>query len=629
MSASATPLNQRIQRMFLEREGVPIALLELQRLLRRQGYPVDLKRLRALLTADLYMALADDRFVLRDHLQAAEEPEQNHALFLVNLPLALETYVVLDLETTGLHPEDDQIIQVAALQVVAGQPTALRSWYVQAPAERLTPALQRALYLDQSQVAAIVAAAPLDLVWPEVCEFLAGHALVIHNARFDTQFLLAHAPRFPNPVVDALELAYLVAPEAPRHNLGELAAHLGIDIDHLPPLPPPQGGAVALLDHLMAQGGLRPRASQRTMVERVEAALAADHALLIEVPTGTGKTLAYLLPAALAAVRTQRRIALATAFKNLQDQLRSEVERLQRMVPFTAQLLKGAASYLCLRALHEAISAAATDSAERRFALAFLATWAGFEATLDELPYWLRREIHAMSQLEREVAVDLATCTAARCPFYVPCHYYQAYRRGAEADLLLINQSLWLTAPSLMPAYDALVIDEAHNLEAMATGALTEEVGERSLRHALLRLTTPGTRRGALQALLDQRPPDDLRTAIHQARRMVGQSLKLLVELRETLATFVAGCDERLRPAEGVALRLTAAPARVYPTRWPQVQQALDQLWQVYLNPLALVLDGIDHAVDDREGSAASSLHRVCSQQDFVTAGRSYGRQKD
>src|SRR6185436_1282115 len=104
---------------------------------------------------------------------------------------------------------------------------------------------------------------------------------------------------------------------------------------------------------------------------------------------------------------------------------------------------------------------------DRRYVLAFLAGWAASsaEVTLDEMPYWIKQTFPIATQIEREIAVDRATCTERSCPFYDQCFFFRAYQRGKQADILIINQSLWLSEPTAMPPFDALIVDEAHNLE--------------------------------------------------------------------------------------------------------------------------------------------------------------------
>jgi len=599
-------------------------------------------------------------------------PTHGEVLFLANIPVGLDDYVVLDLETSGIDEDRDQIIQIATVHVY-GSTIIARNWYVSCPPERLSPALRRILHLTDDLVEKIVSAPPLEAVWPEVLATLGQRTLVAHNARFDLGFLKRFDPALSNPVIDTMELALLVLPQLPSHRLGDLAQALQIDVaalaiaevyglptgyvlgegtlhnaitdtlllqsvysallDRLVTLPsstaalvaallpelvgktapqpgvlgpmlqappatparaaPPKASAAEILDQLAARDGLVPRASQGEMLSLVDDALACDSSLVVEAPTGTGKTLAYLIPAGWHALQSQRRIAVVTAFKNLQDQLSAEVKRLHEILPIRVQVLKGASNYLCLRDLQAALDLVDADtSIVRRYTLAFLASWFSVLplATLDEIPYWLRQTLPPLAELLREVAVDQATCTERRCPFYVQCPLFTAYRGVENADLLVLNQALWLADPSKLPPIDALIIDEAHNLEDQATNALAYEVSEPGLRAQLQRLFVPGTRRGAFQRILDLKPDEALRSTLHRLRQATTQALRLLPELRATLAAFVMECDERQRPEHGARLRLQGPPDRIFPTRWRTVRQALDQLWDVYLTP---VIDGL------------------------------------
>ncbi len=698
-SATASPLGQRVQRILLEQNGAPLSLLELQTRLRREGQAVSSERLRLILAdSAVFTVLANDRYVMRDELYVPviAPAFDRHAaeVYLSNLPLAQANYTILDIETTGLKPESDQIIQLAALNVCAGRLHSFRAWYFACDPVLLSPALRRKLHFTDEMVAQVERADPLVLTWPEVRAFLGDGPLVIHNARFDIGFLHRFDPQLPNPVVDTLELALLVAPEAKQHNLAALAAYLDIDIAAIPTagilgvppghhvafdtlhdaitdvlvlaevyrallirwldakngltsfcqrllpeayghevlqrvrlgqvLPGPVApklasasdrlpDALALLDRFAEHYDLAARSSQRTMVGLVADAFETDSSRLIEAPTGTGKTLGYLIPAVVAAVRDGRRIALATAFKNLQDQLCHEISRLQAVVPFGVQMLKGAASYLCLRDLQAALDDVKDADLDRRYVLAFLTHWAARTegATLDELPFWLRRTFAVTAQIEHEVAVDRSTCTERHCPFFDRCHYFMAYRRADQSQVLLINQSLWLAEPAAMPPFDALVIDEAHNLEDMATSALREEVSETSLRRELYRLHVPGTRRGVLQRLLDLKPDTAVRETVHALRRSISQSLRLIEEFRTTVADFVVSCDERLNPKTGAQLRLTGAPDRVHPTRWMLVQQALNQIWRVYLVAIVRDLETLMPAVPNTEQTLGLTIDSI------------------
>ena len=448
----------------------------------------------------------------------------------------------------------------------------------------------------------------------------------LHNAVTDVLLLQAvyaslcdRLPVLP-PGVRAL-YAFLL-PDTGLSEAGasdQLLAALSSDQNHdEPPLTASlqDANALALLDRFAADQQLVPRAAQRSMVELIDGALTNDRSLLIEAPTGTGKTLAYLMPTVWHALHAGRRLAIATAYKNLQDQLRTEVARLQHFIGFRAQVLKGSASYLCLRNLQDAINDLEPETEiDRRYVLASLAGRIAVDPTmtLDELPYWLRSTVPVTADILREIAVDRATCTERQCPFYEACGLFTTYRRAVQADVLLINQALWLHEPSAMPAFDSLVIDEAHNLEDTATSAYEKEVSETTLRAQLLRLAVPDTQRGVLNRVLKSKTDEALRREIHAVQQKIGQALRLIEDLRGTLAAFVKTCDERLDPKGGAQLQLVGAPARVYPLRWRVVQQALDQLWDVYLTPLLESLQriayelGYGHVVEVRTIEAARS----------------------
>ncbi|MFD3165971.1 RecQ family ATP-dependent DNA helicase [Herpetosiphon sp. NSE202] len=382
--------------------------------------------------------------------------------------------------------------------------------------------------------------------------------------------------------------------------------------------------AEALLDQFAVYAKLNPRSSQRIMVETITAALLSDTSRLIEAPTGTGKTLGYLIPAIWEARRTGRRIGIATAYKNLQDQLHQEIIRLQKLILFNTALIKGASNYLCLRELQAAIAVSATASWEQRYLLAFLVHWVAqhTDATLDEIPFWLKQTFSDTNQLLNDLAVQPTTCTERRCQFYDQCHFFAAQRRAEQADILIINQAIWLNSAPDSLGFDALIIDEAHNLEDMATSAFQQEVGEHSLRRLLTMLYVPNTRRGLMAQLANQALPPETRSQIKKIQQAVGQALRLIQELRSVLATFVLACDETFDPLQGARLRLSGAPARIYPVAWLKVQQALDQLWKGYLNPLITELAAITpwvHVQNEILGLKLAAVQtELCNQQSLL-----------
>ena len=231
-------------------------------------------------------------------------------------------------------------------------------------------------------------------------------------------------------------------------------------------------------DRALAPGGtlaaaiphFEDRPEQRRMSAAVAAALADDRPLLVEAGTGTGKTLAYLVPA----LASGKRIIVSTGTRTLQDQIiRHDVPLLRTILarPFTAVALKGVGNYVCRRKLAELH--APTPEVARD--LAALRAWlddsdTGDRAELEEVPE------HA--PIWTEVTTTPESRLGPRCPHFERCHVTNARRAAEKADLVLVNHHLYFAdlalraaAPGarVLPEHDAVIFDEAHQLEDVAT----------------------------------------------------------------------------------------------------------------------------------------------------------------
>lgn len=231
------------------------------------------------------------------------------------------------------------------------------------------------------------------------------------------------------------------------------------------------------LDRLTARiDGGEDRPGQRTMAERIAAALAGRRHLVVQAGTGTGKSLAYLVPVVLAG----RTAVVATATRALQDQLADkDLPFVRRHLdrPFTFAVLKGRSNYLCRQRLHEATAgddqlgldlaeAGARARQHRARELASLAAWASTTATGD------RAELEREPAAETWAAVSVGPreCPgAARCPQGDDCFAERARARAADADVVVVNLHLYgidlATGGGVLPDHDVVVIDEAHQLE--------------------------------------------------------------------------------------------------------------------------------------------------------------------
>ncbi len=195
--------------------------------------------------------------------------------------------------------------------------------------------------------------------------------------------------------------------------------------------------------------------------------------LLAEGGTGTGKTLAYLVPAIL----SRTRVLISTGTKNLQEQIFFKDIPLLRDaldVPFTATYMKGRANYLCIHRFAAMKAEANLRTPEDQSYLADLTAWAastdtGDRAELDDLPddlpFW------------NEIAATSENCLGMECPEYDDCHVTRMRRRASESDLVIVNHHLLCADAAVrqssfgevIPECHWCVIDEAHQLEDVAT----------------------------------------------------------------------------------------------------------------------------------------------------------------
>ncbi|HJU42229.1 MAG TPA: ATP-dependent DNA helicase [Vicinamibacterales bacterium] len=212
-----------------------------------------------------------------------------------------------------------------------------------------------------------------------------------------------------------------------------------------------------------------PRESQRTMAAAVASTLQHGGVLLAEAGTGTGKTLAYLVPAIL----NRQRVLISTGTKNLQEQIYfKDIPALRAAlgVPFTATCMKGRANYLCLHRLDQL---RAHPASPQDF-VSMMDEWrrvteTGDRAELSDLPedsaWW------------SDVAATAETCLGSECPQYRECYVTKMRQRAAESDVVIVNHHLLCADASVrqstygevIPDCHYAIIDEAHHLEDVAT----------------------------------------------------------------------------------------------------------------------------------------------------------------
>ena len=219
-----------------------------------------------------------------------------------------------------------------------------------------------------------------------------------------------------------------------------------------------------------------PRASQLQMAEAVEKALKHGRALVVEAGTGTGKTLAYLLPAA----RSGLKVVVSTATKTLQEQLlEKDVPLLKQLgVNATFAFLKGRQNYLCLLRYEQFERNPTFAVREEEGLYREIAAWAATTETGDKAELETLPDNYAAW---RDLTSTADSCTGQKCEFYDRCFVFKMRRRAGEADVVVVNHHLFFadlalrsssagdTGAAVLPKYDAVVFDEAHAVEEVAT----------------------------------------------------------------------------------------------------------------------------------------------------------------
>jgi ATP-dependent DNA helicase DinG len=292
------------------------------------------------------------------------------------------------------------------------------------------------------------------------------------------------------------------------------------------------------------------------MAERVAQTFGRGGVLVVEAGTGTGKSLAYLVPAIHWTVAQGERVIVSTNTINLQEQLvRIDLPLLAAHlgVRFRAALVKGRGNYFCLRkgVEVEASPALLLDDAVRE-ELRSLLEWSkeSEDGSLSDLPFVPRPDVW------EAVVAEHDDCLRTRCPEYERCFFYKARKEAAAAEILVVNHHLLLSdlqlrsllpdeaSSGILPPASRLVVDEAHHLEDVTTDHFGAETSYRRIERLLWRLQHPRTReRGVLpalqQKLLGLAAAEDRLTGKGAARWIEEDLRRRIPELlRETAAMF-------------------------------------------------------------------------------------------
>ena len=395
-----------------------------------------------------------------------------------------------------------------------------------------------------------------------------------------------------------------------KGNLDSAALGLVIDRgDHPEPLRPVESKVPLdeeYLVGLLSPGGIlaerfpgyEHRPQQVEMLRAVTRAFNDGGQLLAEAGTGTGKSIAYLLPAVRFAVDNRRSVVVSTNTINLQDQLfNKDIPDLQRILPteFKAALLKGRSNYLCLRRLALFRRGEFREASDVQV-LAKILAWLPVTQTGDCAELSLReQELGVWSRVQAEQEA----CLGDRCPHFRKgrCFLYRA-RRGAEAaHIIIVNHALLLSdmtvSNRVLPEHHHLIIDEAHHLEARATEQLGFTVSRsqtRSFLNSLVQQTATGQHRGFLPAVPQHLRGSQVNAGVRKQvdehlgklQGHVAQSSVSTQRMFDNLRSFVAEAvgAEGLRANSTYDLRVELTRGLRSQPGWSEVEVQADDLDQ-------------------------------------------------
>jgi len=350
----------------------------------------------------------------------------------------------------------------------------------------------------------------------------------------------------------------------------------------------------------------KPRSGQIDMALSWAASLNDGSPLFVEAGTGTGKTLAYLVPSILYARKNHFRFLVSTTTKTLQDQLLhkdvailSEAFCLRGDPPVKAASIKGRTNYVCKRRFFEQkkdVDLFEEKSLWQEIADILKGGGSGERAALPPMPGTFWEKIESTSP----------TCLRQRCAFFKTCSYYTALRKGHETDFLLVNHSLFFLdllgskndKEGFLPGYQFAILDEAHGLSERGRGLLEKSFTRTSLSRILTNLDGKSGKKGKVKRSLLTKLEDSLKSAPNEKRMQATKHLKSLKkEIKNNMPIEDFFSEVQVLLDKGVS----ALPGN--DKQWQECVLRLSDYLESLLFPLASLLSGL--------GLSGSSVHFV------------------
>ncbi|ALF21371.1 ATP-dependent DNA helicase [Fusobacterium animalis] len=249
--------------------------------------------------------------------------------------------------------------------------------------------------------------------------------------------------------------------------------------------------------------GFEYRQEQEEMAQYIQDAINEDRKIIVEAGTGTGKTLAYLIPSIKWAVTNKKKVIIATNTINLQEQLLLKDIPLAKSIikdEFSYVLVKGRNNYVCKRLFNELVLGKSIDietfSMEAREQIEYILKWGNKTKTGDkaELPFEVYPDVWELVQSTTEL------CLGKKCPYRKECFYMKTRMEKMKADILISNHHVFFADLNvraetdfdseylILPRYDMVIFDEAHNVESVARSYFSVEVSKISFTRLLNRI---------------------------------------------------------------------------------------------------------------------------------------------
>lgn len=261
------------------------------------------------------------------------------------------------------------------------------------------------------------------------------------------------------------------------------------------------------------------REEQKIMAQSIQKAINQNKKIIVEAGTGTGKTLAYLVPSIKWAIENQKKVIIATNTINLQEQLLNKdipIVKLLMEQNFSYTLVKGRNNYVCKRLFAEISVKGNIDidsfNTEQKEQLKYILAWGKKTENGDksELPFEVNAEIWDLIQSSTEL------CIGRKCPYRTECFYMKTRRDKMEANILISNHHIFFADLNvrsntdfdseylILPKYDVVIFDEAHNIESVARSYFSVEISKYSFTRLLNRIYTKSSSKKRQESALSK-----------------------------------------------------------------------------------------------------------------------------